>query len=149
MAEKQLDLGIYNIDRDATEEAVKDYLTKAKEYKITEFIPLEPSTTPGYSDMPRGYTGTTSDQTGDIAIYNTDEQERRRKHIERAEKAIGRLPYRQQKIIEAKYMEADSEEKWDYEIADDIGYSYRHYKRLKSIAIYRLATSLGLIRLKE
>lgn len=141
-------MGIYNIDRDATEEAVKDYLTKAREYKITEFIPLEVSTTASYSDTPRGYTGTTSDQTANIAIYNIDEQERRKKHVERAERAINRLPRRQQVIIQAKYMDPDSEEKWDYEIADDIGYSYRHYKRIKSIAIYRLATSLGLIKLK-
>ncbi|WP_234404843.1 ArpU family phage packaging/lysis transcriptional regulator [Paenibacillus bouchesdurhonensis] len=149
MGAKQLTMGIYEVDEKATTAAVEEYLNDAREYSITEFVPIEPTTTAEYSDMPRGYTGTTSDQTGDIAIYNTDEQERRKRHIERVERAVSRLPQRQQKLIRTKYLEADGEEKWDYEIADEIGYSYRHYKRIKSFAIYRLATSLRLIKLKE
>lgn len=147
MGAKQLTIGIYEIDEKATTAAVEEYLKDAREYSITEFVPIEPTTTAGYSDMPRG--SGTSDQTGDIAIYNTDEQERRKRHIERVERAVSRLPQRQQKLIRTKYLEPDGEDKWDYEIADEIGYSYRHYKRIKSFAIYRLATSLKLIKLKE
>ncbi|MNO29192.1 hypothetical protein D3C76_191000 [compost metagenome] len=144
---KQLEMDIYKIDEEATTKAVEEYLNDAREYKITEYIPLEPSMTAGYSDMPRG--SGTSDQTGDIAIYNTDEQERRKRHVERAERAVNRLPQRQQKIIRAKYLDADAEERWDYEVADEIGYSDRHYRRIKSFAIYRLANSLGLLKLRE
>lgn len=147
MGAKQLEMDIHKIDEEATTKAVEQYLKDAREYQITEFIPIEPTTTAGYSDMPRG--SGTSDQTGDIAIYNTDEQERRKRHIERVERAVNRLPQRQQKIIRTKYLDADAEERWDYEVADEIGYSERHYRRIKSYAIYRLANSLGLLKLKE
>ncbi|MNY47347.1 hypothetical protein D3C86_1826110 [compost metagenome] len=76
-----------------------------------------------------------------------DEIERRRKHVERAEKAISRLGWKQQKLIRARYM--DEDDSWDYDTAQQIGYSDRHYRRIKSIAIYRLASTLGLIVLKD
>lgn len=145
---KQLEMDIYKIDEEATTKAVEEYLKDAREYRITEFIPIEPTTTPAYNDMPGGNTGT-SDQTGDIAIYNVDEQERRKRHIERAERAVNRLPQRQQRIIRAKYLDTDAEDRWDYEVADEIGYSDRHYRRIKSFAIYRLANSLGLLKLRD
>ncbi|MNS48481.1 hypothetical protein D3C72_810550 [compost metagenome] len=143
----QLSLDIYEVDENATREAVEKYLFLAREYKVTEYIPEEPSMTASYSDMPRSNTGVTSDQTGDLVTRMLDEIERRRKHVERAEKAISRLGWKQQKLIRARYM--DEDDAWDYDTADQIGYSDRHYRRIKSIAIYRLASTLGLIVLKE
>ncbi|NWL87568.1 hypothetical protein DMN77_08115 [Paenibacillus sp. 79R4] len=145
MGAQQMVMDIYKVDEKATTAAVENYLKDAREYRVTEYIPIEPSLTAGYSDMPRG--SNISDQTSDIAIQNVDEQRRRKAHIERVEKAVNRLPKRQQLIIRTKYL--NTEEMWDYEVADEIGYSYRHYKRIKSYAIYRLATALGLIVLKE
>ncbi|WP_438350913.1 hypothetical protein ACP8HI_09850 [Paenibacillus sp. FA6] len=89
MGAEQLSFDIHRIDEEATKDAVEKYLKQAREYIVTEYIPDEPTMTAVYSDMPRGDTGTTSDQTGNIATRNVDEPERRRKHIERAEKAIG------------------------------------------------------------
>ncbi|MFD1176881.1 ArpU family phage packaging/lysis transcriptional regulator [Paenibacillus puldeungensis] len=143
----QLTLDIYKVDEEATKEAVEKYLLQAREYKITEFIPIEPNMTAAYSDMPRSYTGLTSNHTCDIAIHNIDEQERRRKHVERVDKAINRLPQRQQTLIRARYFE--NEDMWDYEAAEQIGYSDRHYRRIKTLAIYRLAMMLGLMVFKE
>ncbi|MNL07082.1 hypothetical protein D3C87_1277420 [compost metagenome] len=147
MGAKQITLDIYKVDENATREAVEKYLLQAREYKVTEYIPEEPSMTASYSDMPRSNTGLTSDQTGDLVTRMLDEIERRRKHVERAEKAISRLGWKQQKLIRARYM--DEDDSWDYDTAQQIGYSDRHYRRIKSIAIYRLASTLGLIVLKD
>lgn len=144
----QLSFDIYKVDEDATKEAVEKYLLQAREYKITEYIPVMPTVTANISDMPRSYTGLTSDQTGDIVTKNIDEINRRKAHIERAEKAVSRLPQRQQKLIRTRYFDS-SEDVWDYEAAEEIGYSERHYRRIKTLAIYRLATMLGLLVLKE
>ena len=143
----QLSLDIYRIDEEATRDAVERYLKEAREYKVTEYIPMEPKYTSDYSDIPRSYTGRISDPTANIAARNIDEPERRRKHVERAEKAISRLGTRQQAIIRMRYMEDD--DVMDSEVAEKLNYSPRHYRRLKSIAIYRLATALGLIKLRD
>lgn len=143
----QLALDIYKIDEEATKDAVEKYLLQAREYMVTEYIPEEPKYTSDYSDTPRSYTGKISDPTANIVIRNVDEPERRRKHIERVERAVSRLGARQQKIIRMRYLEDDYV--MDIDVATELGYSTRHYRRMKSIAIYRLATSLGLIVLKE
>ena len=147
MGAQQLSFDIHRIDEEATRDAVEKYLQQAREYIVTEYIPDEPTMTAVYSDMPRGNTGTTSDQTGNIATRNVDEPERRRRHIERAEKAIGRLGGRQQKLIRNRYM--DDDDVWDYDVAENLGYSDRHYRRIKSVAIYRLAGMLGLVMLQD
>lgn len=47
-----------------------------------------------------GPTNVTSDQTGDIAIYNTDQQEYRKNYCERMERATKRLPKMERFVIE-------------------------------------------------
>lgn len=143
----QMALDIYNVDEDKTREAVETFLIQAREYQVTEYIPDEPSMTASYNDMPRSNTGVTSDQTSNIATKLVDEQQRRRRHVERAEKAIRKLGAKQQLLIRERYMNDD--DVWDYDVARKIGYSDRHYRRIKSWAIYRLATSLGLIVFKD
>lgn len=146
MGAKQLVLDIYNVNEEATKAAVEKYLLQAREYKIIEYIPEEASTTASYNDMPRS-AGLTSDQTGDLAQRNIDEAMRRKKHIDRAERAILRLGARQRKLIELRYMNDD--DVMDYNAAEELGYSDRHYRRIKSIAIIRLASILGLIVFDE
>lgn len=147
MGAKQLVLDIYNVNEEATKAAVEKYLLQAREYKITEYIPETASTTASYSDMPRSFTGLTSDQTGELAQRNVDEPARRKRHVERAERAIARLGARQRKLIELRYMVED--DVMDYNVAMELGYSDRHYRRIKSIAIIRLASILGLIVFDE
>lgn len=147
MRAEQIDSGLYNVDEEKTRLAVERYLVQAREYKITEYIPDEPVITAVYSDMPRSDTGVTSDSTGNLAIRLVDSMDRRRKHVERAEKAVRRLGAKQQLIIRERYMNED--DAWDHDVARKIGYSDRHYRRMKSYAIYRLANSLGLTVLKE
>lgn len=140
-------VSIQAVDEEATKDAVEKYLLQAREYKVTEYIPAEASVTASYSDMPRSYTGQTSDQTANLATRNVDEPERRRRHIERAERAINRLGTKQQKLIRFRYMEDDYV--LDYDAAAELGYSTRHYRRIKSIAIHRLAGMLGLVVLRD
>ncbi|MDF2657780.1 MAG: hypothetical protein K0Q94_571 [Paenibacillus sp.] len=143
----QLSMGIYPVDEEATRCAVEKYLLQAREYKVTEYIPQTATTTASYSDMPRSNTGDTSDQTGKIAIANVDEPERRRRHVERAEKAVSRLGSRHQKIIRMRYL--DDDDVLDYDVAGDLHLSDRQYRRIKSVAIHRLAGILGLVMLRE
>ncbi|HIW32437.1 MAG TPA: hypothetical protein IAA29_06600 [Candidatus Paenibacillus intestinavium] len=147
MGAKQLVLDIYSVNEDATKSAVEKYLLQAREYQITEYIPEEASMTASYSDMPRGNTGLTSDQTGRLAEKNVDEPIRRKKHIERAEKAVSRLNGRQRNLINLRYMSDD--DVLDLNVAAELGYSERHYRRIKSVAIYRLASILGLFIFEE
>lgn len=147
MGAKQLSFGIYKIDEEATKEAVERYLLMAREYMVTEYIPLDPKITPLYEPRYHGPTNAVGSQTERIAILNVDEQERRRKHVERVEKAVSRLGARQQKLIRMRYL--DEDDVMDSDVAEVLGYSTRHYRRLKSIAIYRLAAALGLVVLKE
>src|SRR5690606_11204590 len=142
MGAKQLVLDIYNVNEEATKDAVEKCLLQAREYMVTEYIPDQASTTQVYSDMPRSFTGLTSDQTFKIASVNVDEPARRKKHIERVDRAISRLGARQQKLIRMRYLEDD--DVMDYNVAMELGYSDRHYRRIKSLAIYRLASILGL-----
>jgi len=147
MGAMQITFDIYNVNEEATKTAVEKYLMQAREYKITEYIPEEASITASYSDMPRSFTGQTSNQTLSLAEKNVDEPARRKKHVERAERAISRLGARQRKLIEMRYMVED--DVLDCNIAHELGYSDRHYRRIKSIAIFRLASILGLIVLEE
>lgn len=147
MGAQQLTFDIYKVNEEATKSAVEKYLLQAREYRITEYIPEEQSVTASYSDMPRSYTGQTSDHTGNMAARNVDEPERRRRHIERADKAISRLGTKQQKLIRARYLDEDGV--LDFNVAADLGYSDRHYRRIKSVAIYRIASILGLLVLQD
>lgn len=143
----QISMSIYEVDEEATKEAVEKYLLQAREYMVTEYIPLETKVTPLYEPRYHGQTNAVGSQTESIAIANVDEIERRRRHVERVEKAVSRLGARQQKLIRMRYL--DEDHVMDTDVAEALGYSTRHYRRLKSIAIHRLAASFGLVVLRE
>lgn len=142
----QLSMSIYPIDEDATKRAVEKYLFQAREYKVTEFIPLEQKVTAAYEPQFRDKYAVSS-PVQNIAIYNIDEPERRRRHLERANRAINRLGTTQKQLVQERYIEDDNVS--DMEVALRLGYSDRHYRRIKSLAIYRLADALGLVVLMD
>lgn len=147
MGVQQLIMNIYKVDEEATKDAVEKYLLQAREYRVTEYIPEEPTITASPNVRYHGPTNVTGDQTADLAIRAADEMERQRRHIERAERAINRLGERQRRLIKVRYMEDD--DVMDYNAAEELGFSDRHYRRIKSVAIYRLAGMLGLMMLLE
>src|SRR5690554_4268949 len=103
----QISFSIYEVDEDATKEAVEKYLLQAREYMVTEYIPLDPKITPMYEPRYHGPTNAVGSQVEKVAVANVDELERRRKHIERVERAVSRLGARQQKLIRMRYLEED------------------------------------------
>jgi ArpU family phage transcriptional regulator len=143
----QISMSIYQIDEEATKDAVEKYLGEAREYQVTEYIPLEQKTTPSYEPRYHGNTNTVSSPVENIALKNIEEQESRRKHIDRAERAISRLGSRHQKLIRVRFLDDDYVS--DTDAAMELGYSDRHYRRMKSLAIYRLAGILGLVVLRD
>lgn len=146
MGKMLLAFDIYLVDEEATKNAVEKYLLQAREYKVTEYIPLEQKIIAGFE--PRyGSPYDVSKPVERIAIQNVDEPERRRRHVERTEKAIARLGSRQQTIIRKRYMDDDNV--MDFTVAQEIGYSDRQYRRYKSVALFRLAGILGLVKLRE
>ncbi|MNO43688.1 hypothetical protein D3C76_339140 [compost metagenome] len=147
MRVQRLVMNIYKVDEEATKNAVEKYLKQAREYMVTDYIPEEASVTAYISDTPRSFTGLTSDQKGNMATRNVDEPERCRRHVERAERAINRLGTRQQKLIRIRYINDD--DVIDTEVAEELGFSERNYRRIKSMAIYRLAGMLGFVILLD
>ncbi len=142
-----MDTGQYVVNEEATKAAVEKFLRRAREYKVTEYIPEETRMVAVYSDMPSSRTGTISDPTSRVAIRNVEEPERRRHHIERAEQAVDRLGEKQRRLIKLRYLDEDSV--MDLEVAEELGYSDRHYRRIKADAFSRLAKILGLLVIEE
>lgn len=136
-----------NLDKQATKARTEEYLKRVREYKVTEYIPIEPQITQSYEVRYHGYTGTVSDSTASVALRNLEETERRRRHIERVEKAVARLGTLHQSLIRKRYIDDDFVS--DTDLALDLGYSERHYRRIKSDALLRLSLILGLVVTKE
>lgn len=136
------------LDRKRTKQAVEAAFEKYRIIKTVTFDEREPSTTAGYSDMPRSYTGVTTDQTAQIAIHNTDVPNMRRMYCERIEKAVKRLPAIEQKIIRARYMEDDYV--FDYQVYQiTLGISEMTYTKRRWKAFYKLALALDIAIEKE
>lgn len=144
---KQISMEIYEVDEEATKRAVEKYLMQAREFKVTEYIPTEQKVTPLYEIRFHGNTNVVGSPVESLVIKNMDEPERRRKHVDRAEKAVNRLGFRQRKLIRMRFLDEDYIT--DTDVAAELGFSDRHYRRIKSYAILRLATTLGLVVLKE
>ncbi|TCZ76162.1 hypothetical protein E0485_15095 [Paenibacillus albiflavus] len=142
----QISMSIYRIDEDATKRAVEKYLIEAREYQVTEYIPMEQKITAAYEPQFRDKYAVSS-PVANIAIKNVDESERRSRHVDRAERAVNRLGTLQQQLVRMRYLDDDNVS--DTEVALQLGYSDRHYRRIKSLAIYRLANTLGLVVLVD
>ncbi|WP_369994053.1 ArpU family phage packaging/lysis transcriptional regulator [Paenibacillus sp. RC84] len=141
------------LDRKATKAAVEDAFEKYRIYKFIFFEEREASITAGYTERFHGPTNVTSDQTASIAIYNTDEPERRRKYCERLERAVRRLHPKERLLIEERYMKEDFE--GDY-IKDYQVYSFKFnppisketYTKIRWKAFYKLSLILNIAVLK-
>lgn len=140
------------IDRERTQAAVEAALYKYRENKFLTFDEREASTTAAWSATPRSDTGTTSDQTSNIAIYNVDGKAARREYCERIERIVRRLPRMEKFLIEERYMTNEH----DY-ITHEKVYSFSFkppisagtYKKIRWKAFYKLALDLNLIVEKE
>lgn len=140
---QQLSFLLPELDRKKTQAAVEAALEKYRLFKTITFEERESSTTASYSDMPRSYTGTTSDQTASIAIHNTDAPNMRQAYCDRLERAVKRLHHKERRIIEERYM------KDDY-VYDFVVYSHilpmnvKTFDKYRRNAFYKLAMILDI-----
>ncbi|MEE8670446.1 ArpU family phage packaging/lysis transcriptional regulator [Heyndrickxia faecalis] len=135
------------LDRKATQRAVESALEEYRLYKYLTFEEREASITSAPEPRYHGNTNVVSDQTGSIAIYNVDEQRRRKAYCERIEKAVKRLPKMERFLIEERYMSMESEYVTDMQV-----YCFKFqppisamtYAKIRWKAFYRLALNLNI-----
>ena len=135
------------LDRRATQRKVEEELEKYRLYKYLSFEEREASITASSEVRYHGPTNQTSDQTGDIAIYNADQQRYRKNFCERIERAVARLPKMERFLIEERYMQMDSEYLTDlkvYTFKFQPPISAMTYAKYRWKAFYRLALSLNI-----
>lgn len=140
------------IDREATQAAVEAAFERYRINRFLTFEEREATTTASWSATPRSDTGTTSDQTASIAIFNVDSLAARREYCERIERIVSRLPRMEKFLIEAKYMSNDHdyithEKVYSFEFKPPI--SSVTYSKLRWKAFYKLALHLNLIVEKQ
>lgn len=140
------------LDRKATQAKVEENLERYRLFKYLTFEEREASITASSEVRYHGPTNQTIDQTATIAIYNADEQEKRKAFCERIERAVKRLPPMERFLIEARYMSDDS----DY-LTDHSVYCFKFqppispptYAKIRWKAFYRLALNLNIAVTKQ
>jgi len=143
------------LDNKKTKSAVEGIMEKYRLYKYVSFEEREASTTASWSDTPKGFTGTKSDQTANIAIHNVDQRAARKSFCERVERAVNELPKMERFLIQKRYMTNDS----DY-ITDHHVYNFEFqpprskdtYGKIRNKAFYRLILKfddLNILRLSD
>ena len=139
------------LDRKATQLKVEAHLERYRIYKYLEFEEREASITSSSEPRYHGPTGTTSDQTANIAIFNANELIERKKFCERTEKAVKKLPALERFLIEERYMSEEAEYITDYQVycfKFKPPISHMTYSKIRWKAFYRLALNLNLVVLK-
>ncbi|WP_306009359.1 ArpU family phage packaging/lysis transcriptional regulator [Bacillus sp. MMSF_3328] len=140
------------LDRRATQAKVEEYLETYRIYKYLMFEEREASITVSSEVRYHGPTNETGDQTGNIAIYNADQQRYRKDYCERVERAVRFLPSKERFLIEERYMSEESEYLTDYQV-----YCFKFqppisamtYSKIRWKAFYRLALNLNIAVLKQ
>ena len=140
------------LDRKATQKAVEEALEKYRLFKYLDFEEREASITASSEIRYHGPTNQTGDQTGSIAIYNVDEQQRRKDFCFRLERAVNRLPPMEKFLIEERYMSKEAEYLTDtnvYSFKFQPPISHMTYAKIRWKAFYRLALNLNIAVTKE
>ncbi len=142
-----MDFELPELDRKATKKKVESHLEKYRLFKYLTFEEREASTTGSSEIRYHGPTNQTSDQTASIAIYNADEQERRKHFCLRTERAVKHLPSMERFLIETRYMSEDSDYLTDYNVychKFQPPISAMTYDKIRWKAFYRLALNLNI-----
>lgn len=147
-----MDFELPELDRKSTKRKVEEHLEKYRLFKYLTFEEREAAITASPEIRYHGPTNQTSDQTGAIAVFNADEQDRRKQFCLRTERAVKHLPPMERFLIETRYMAEDSEY-----ITDQVVYSFKFqppiswvlYDKIRWKAFYRLALNLNLAVIKS
>ncbi|MDQ0268890.1 ArpU family phage packaging/lysis transcriptional regulator [Cytobacillus purgationiresistens] len=144
---QQMSFVLPKIDRKATQEAVEAQLEKYRLFKYLSFEEREASVTASTEERFHGPTNETSDQTGDIAIYNVEQRKLREDFCNHVERAVSRLPKLERFLIEKRYMSVEAEYTSDFQV-----YCFEYqppisavtYGKIRTKAFYRLALNLNI-----
>jgi ArpU family phage transcriptional regulator len=128
---------------DRTRRNVEERLEAARIYKNLGHFRREAKTTASPEPRYHGSTNTVSNQTEDIALFNTMQEERMRSAYEEIERILKHIPSKQREIIQMRYLD-NLEEDYDYVVCQQVHLSDRTYRRFKSKAIINLAFALRL-----
>jgi ArpU family phage transcriptional regulator len=139
---KQLSFMILKLDSEKTKEEVEKALGDYRLMMLTQPEEQLPKITPQYSLTPPTNTNEFHSTTEQNAISNVDQERYIKSYMKKVQRAVNRLPHQERAIIIKKYM--DIENKYNYEVYNELGMSERHYNRVKSRAIYNLALALRI-----
>lgn len=139
------------LDRKATQSKVEEHLERYRLFKYLTFEERESSIVASSEVRYHGPTNQTGDQTGSIAIYNVDEQAKRKQFCERVERAVKRLPKMERFLIEERYMSEDAEYITDFNVyyhKFQPPISEKTYSKIRWRSFYKLALNLNIAVLK-
>lgn len=146
-----MDFVLPELDRDATKAEVEDHFGKYRLFKYLTFEKREATVTSSTTERFHGPTNVTSDQTSSIAIYNVDEQEKRKSFCEWTERAVKRLPPMERFLIEERYMSHEAEYLTDFNVyfhKFQPPISEKKYSKVRWRAFYKLALDLNIAVVK-
>lgn len=128
---------------EATRRNVEERLETARIYNHLGTIRREVKTTASADPRYHGSTNVTSDSTGDVAVHNVDHDAIMQDIAEGVDRAVCRLPKKQQEIIQLRYLSSLDTE-YDYNVSRDVHLSESTYRRVKTKAIINIAFALRL-----
>ncbi|RAS75721.1 ArpU family phage packaging/lysis transcriptional regulator [Priestia endophytica] len=138
----QLSFTLPKINREKTRKVVEGILEKYRLYLLQFPETKLPKVTATYSLVPPHFGSEFHSSTETAAIERVDYERERDAFLKRVQQAVNRLSFKERQIIIERYM--DFEEKYDYEVYNELGMSERGYYRVKGRAFYKLAFALNL-----
>lgn len=146
------DIEFPELDTKKTKAAIVAAFEKYHMCKYLTFEERESATTQSYIVREHGPTNVTSDQTSNIAIYNTDAQSARRAFVYKVERAVKKLPQKERFLIEKRYMVEDYRYITDQKVYNHVfqpPISQPVFKEIRWRAFYLLAVDLRIAVLKN
>jgi|SRR5690625_1672733 len=125
------------IDQEATKKRVENILDNYRMYLLMDPIDFQPKITSKFKLTPPSNTNEFYSDTENIAIKRVEMEQERQEYILRVLQAVNRLNYEERAVIVKRYLFSDNV--YDYEVYNQLGYSERKYYRIKARAFYKLA----------
>ncbi|GAA0491184.1 ArpU family transcriptional regulator [Salinibacillus aidingensis] len=138
----QISFKLPEINREDTKKAVEEALTKYQMFLLMEPEEISPKITASFTLTPPSNTNEFHSKTEDLAVKRLDQEIARKRYLNKIRKAVNRLAYNERSVIIKRYLGSD--DVFDYEVYNELGFSERKYYRLKSRAFYKLAFILKI-----
>ncbi|GIP38585.1 hypothetical protein J31TS4_18650 [Paenibacillus sp. J31TS4] len=136
------------LDRKKTQRAVEAALEKYRIFKTMPFEEKEATITAGYQERFHGPTNVTSDQTAEIAIYNTFIPAMRKEYCEKVERSVNKLYPRERLLITERYMKDElMTDLKMYSFVFNPPISKDTYAKIRWMAFYSLAFNFDYYRI--